>query len=170
MALWSPDTFDAERQGYRAVTSARMAEAEIPLMLIADKDFAAQNEELVSKFLATYLMAVNAHEDGYKKLVKAYQEFLKTYTGKVYPEEFCLFDLRNHIVFDIDKQLGLFATKGHRKSIINKLERNITSSMILYLNEDIRNNNCSIQKLKTSRNITDKYLIKAKSYLMKLKN
>ncbi len=170
MALWSPDTFDAERQGYRAVTSARMAEAEIPLMLIADKDFAAQNEELVSKFLATYLMAVNAHEDGYKKLVKAYQKFLKTYTGKVYPEEFCLFDLRNHTVFDIDKQLGLFATKGHRKSIINKLERNITSSMILYLNEDIRNNNCSIQKLKTPRNITDKYLIKAKSYLMKLKN
>ncbi|SFS79236.1 sulfonate transport system substrate-binding protein [Succinivibrio dextrinosolvens] len=170
MALWSPDTFDAEKQGYRSVTSARMAEAEIPLMLIVDKDFAAENEELVAKFLATYLMAVNAQEDGYKKLVKAYQKFLKTYADKDYPEDFCLFDLRNHAVFDLEKQLDLFATKGHRKSIINKLERNITSSMVLYLNDNISEESCNIYKLKSPRNITDKYLVMAKPYLKKLKD
>ncbi|WP_031492153.1 ABC transporter substrate-binding protein [Succinivibrio dextrinosolvens] len=168
MALWSPATFDAEKEGYKSVTSARMAEAEIPLMIVADKEYAQNNEELVAKFLAVYLQAVNSQQDGYKKLVKAYQRFLKQYTDKDYPEEFCLYDLRNHYVFDLDRQLELFATKGHRKSIIKKLERNITSSMVLFLNDSTSDEKCSPHKVKSPRNISDKYLKLAEPYLKKL--
>ena len=168
MALWSPATFDAEKEGYRSVTSARMAEAEIPLMIVADKEYAQNNEELVAKFLAVYLQAVNAQQDGYKKLVKAYQRFLKLYTEKDYPEEFCLYDLRSHSVFDLDRQLELFATKGHRKSIITKLEKNITSSMVLFLNDSSSDEKCTTQKVKSPRNISDKYLKLAVPYLKKL--
>lgn len=168
MALWSPDTFDAEKRGYKSVTSARMVEAEIPLMIVVDKDYAEENEEIVAKFLAAYLTAVNAQEGGYKKLVKAYQKFLKSYTGKDYPEDFCLYDLRNHSVFPLEKQLDLFATKGHRRSIIHKLERNITSSLLLFLNESTADSGCSVHKVRNPRNFTDKYLKMAQSYIKQL--
>ena len=168
MALWSPATFDAERGGYRSVTSARMADAEIPLMIIVDKDYSLENEELVAKFMAVYLKAVDTQEDGYRKLVKDYQRFLKTYTEKDYPEDFCLYDLRSHSVFGLEKQLELFESKGHRKSIIHKLERNITSSLVLFLNDSSSEDACAVHKVRSPRNITDKYLKLAEPYLRQL--
>ncbi len=167
MSIWSPATYDAEKQGYIQVASASSIDTEIPLMLIADKDFADNNEDLVAKFLAVYLKAVEAQEKGYKKLVGDYQEFLKLYAEKDYPKEFCMFDLKNHSVFNLEKQLQLFAKKGHRKSIVQKLERSITSSLVLFIND--RPNDIDMdEKIRPPRNITDKYLKLSEQYLKSL--
>jgi len=167
MSLWSPDTCEAEEQGYDVVTTARMINAEVPLMFVVNKKYASENEDLIARFLAVYLKAVQTQEEGYKQLVKPYQKFMQTYKNKFYPEEFCIHDLKNHAVYELDKQLGFFEKKGHRKSIIHKLERNITSSLVLFLN-DINDKMENEQRVRSPRNFTDIYLKQAEPYLRSL--
>ncbi len=164
MALWSPDSYDAEIDGYVSASSAQQSGFDIHLLLVADQGFAKKNPDLTARLIACYLMAVNAQEAGYKKLVPEYQKFLKEFSGKDYPESFCLYDLKKHTVYNLRKQLKFFNRDGNRKSIIQKIEKQISSDILLYLyeNTDQLNQKIHINKIKKT---TDKYLRDAKKIL-----
>ncbi len=165
--LWSPDTYESEYIGYRKVTTADNIQEEIPIMFLADTKYIEANEETVGKFLAVYMRAVDAQKADPNELIPSYQKFLKQYTGRDYSEAICLKDLTEHKIYTLDEQLDLFESKDNKKSEIHRIERTLTTGLMLIL-KDLPSTNQNIKvsnHLKDPNYITDKYLKIAKTYM-----
>ncbi|MCR5536211.1 MAG: hypothetical protein K6F05_02220, partial [Succinivibrio sp.] len=130
-AMWSPHSFDAQRLGYVEVANAEQVGAYVPMIFIADREFATHNKPLIAKFLAMYLRAVEVQKNDLESLVKPYQDFLRKYSGKKYDAEFCRYDLQKHPVYSIDRQLAAFTNRGNRPSAMEKLKRKLLNKFTL---------------------------------------
>lgn len=165
--LWSPDTYESEYIGYQNVTTAANIDEYIPIMFLADNKYIRDNEETVGKFLAVYFRAVEKLREDANQMVPAYQKFLKSYTGRDFSETICLKDLKDHTVYTIDEQLNLFENKDNKKSAIQKIERTLTTGLMLIM-KDLPSNNPNIKitnHMKDPNYVTDNYLKIAKKYL-----
>lgn len=164
--LWSPDTYESEYIGYQKITTAANIGEDIPIMFLADGKYIAENEDTVGKFLAVYFKAVEKQKEDVNQLVPAYQKFLKHFTGRDFSENICLKDLKEHRIYTLDEQLNLFESKDNKKSEIHKIERTITTGLMLIM-KDMPSHNSNIRvanHLKDPNYITDKYLRIAKKY------
>ena len=169
LALWSPDSFDAIKDGFVPAATATELNEEINIMLIADSSFARENPDLVSKMLAVYCKAVDVQRNNPHELVDDYKEFYRTF-GKVdYPDEILLEDLMRHKIYGIDSQLKLFSTEGNKKSDVQKFERYATTNVFMMFrmidNSGFRISN----RIKSQRYVNGSYLPKAKEYLRQIK-
>lgn len=165
--LWSPDTYESEYIGYQKVTCAKGIDEYIPIMFLADNKYLKDNEETVGKFLAVYLRAVEKQRADANELVPYYQKFLKQYTGRDYSDTVCLKDLKEHPVYTLEEQLNLFENRDNKKSDIQKIERTLTTGLMLIM-KDLPTHNPNIKitnHMKDPNYITDKYLKIAKKYL-----
>ena len=132
-ALWSPDVLDAQKNGYKIVATAQQMNEIIPCMIMATQDAVQDKPELVAKALAIYLKAVSLQIKDPKALVSEYKRFYDTIGDSKVTEEFCLDDLKGHIVFPLEEQLKMFSTEGNRRSHIQKMEKEITGKTLLIL-------------------------------------
>jgi len=130
MILWSPSTYEAQNNGYKAAATASQVDAIVPLLFIARGDFAKNNPQTLARFLAMYDKAVRIQKNDPKSLVGPYKNFLKIYSGKDYSDDFCLYDLKAHPVYTIDEQLKLFDSESNM-SAIEKLERHLISRIAM---------------------------------------
>lgn len=130
MILWSPSTYEAQKDGYKSVATAAQVDAIVPVLFIASGEFAKNNHQTLARFLAMYDKAVRIQKNDPKSLVEPYKNFLKIYSGKDFSDDFCLYDLKAHPVYTIDEQLKLFDSESNM-SAIEKLERHLISRIAM---------------------------------------
>ena len=107
MVLWAPFSYEAKYDGYVSVATAKDVDAFIPMLLIAEKQFATEHPELISRFLAFYLHAAEFQRTHLAEMIPAYQHFMQQYAQLPYDELYCQFDLEKHHVFNQAEQLQL---------------------------------------------------------------
>lgn len=118
LATWAPYTYAAEKGGSHVVATAADVKASLPLVLLADREFAAEHADLVRRFLALYQRgaAVLAGEPG-KDVVAAYARFCKEWAGRELDEATALEDLRAHRIHAVADQLKLMGGEGESGSL-----------------------------------------------------
>ena len=150
-ALWSPDTYEAAQDGFRTVAFANQLGVSIPMLLIADDKFARENPDTVASVLAAYIEALDMQNKDINSFATAYRKFLQVYSGKVFANQFCKYDIENHSVFGIDEQLKFFnedETYESRVKLNLKIVQNSLSKFIFNTQH----------KGKYFDNVTDEYL------------
>ncbi len=125
VVLWSPENYEALKNGYQIVSNSAHVAAFVPVVFVSDYDYAEKNPEVLSKFLALYERAARLQIEDVFKLILSYKEFLRVYTGKVYYEDFCIYDLKAHPVFTLEEQISMFTSTDQYKSAMDLLEANI---------------------------------------------
>ena len=169
IAIWSPETYLAEQKGFKIVTNADNIDSEIPMMFLVDKDYAKDNEDVVAKMLAAYMLSVETQILNPRSLTKEYQKFLRKHSNYEFSKEFCEYDILRHSVVPIESQLKIFEKKKNGKSTIQNLESTIVSSLMLLLYNDKDSDFAMTSKrVKNPRFVTDKYLKLAKRILTHL--
>ncbi len=167
-ALWSPDLNDAQKIGYKVVTTAEQLGEILPCTIKVDEKFGHENPELVAKFLAMYFKALQIQLDNVESLVDDYQLFYRNLSGKEYTKEDCLEDLKNHHVTSIDEQIKLFDKQGHRRSWIQNMEKDLTSNTLIIL-KTLDSNDIQISnRVKSQKYINGEYIKLAKKYIDEL--
>ncbi len=115
VALWAPLTLEAERSNLQPVTLSGQCAASQPTLILADKAFANQHPERVTAFLAMYFRGIAAlQEIPREKLMAAYSDFYKAWTGRYLPPQDVAWELSRHPLFDLDGQIALFDGRDHR--------------------------------------------------------
>lgn len=115
VALWAPFTLEAERNGLQPVTLSSQCNASQPTLILADKAFAGQHPERVQAFLSMYFRGISAlQETPREKLVAAYAEFQRQWSGKHLPPQDAAWELARHPIFGLDGQIALFTGKDQR--------------------------------------------------------
>ncbi|MCR5536734.1 MAG: ABC transporter substrate-binding protein [Succinivibrio sp.] len=116
LVVWSPNSYDALRLGYEHVANAEDVHVFVPNLFSAHKDYARTHTAELSKLIVMYERACDEQIKHKSEMIKAYEQFLKQYTGRNYDERFASFDLRRHRVFSLDEQLTYFAeNEGNSK-------------------------------------------------------
>lgn len=108
LVTWAPYTYAAEKEGCVVAATAADVKASLPLVLLADRQFAEQNAELVRRFLRLYQRgaAVLAAEPD-EQLVVDYVRFSKEWSGRDLDAATAREDLRNHRVYPVSDQVRL---------------------------------------------------------------
>lgn len=108
LVTWAPYTYAAEKEGCVLVATAADVKVSLPLVLLADRRFAAENAELVRRFLTLYQRgaAVLAAEPD-EKVVAAYMRFCKEWAGRELDAATAREDLLAHRVYPVSEQLQL---------------------------------------------------------------
>ena len=108
LVTWAPYTYAAEKEGCVVAATAAGVKSSLPLVLLADKQFAAENAELVQRFLALYQRgaAVLAAEPD-EQVVTAYVRFCKEWAGRELDAATARKDLQNHRIYQVSEQLEL---------------------------------------------------------------
>lgn len=116
VALWAPQTYEAEQKGFRLAANSRACGVSQPVLLVADREFADKNPQQVEAFLKMYFRAVSLlRETAPEVLAPEYIRFHKEWSGRELSIETAVQDLKNHPVFLLEEQLALFDT-GQSKS------------------------------------------------------
>ena len=163
-ALWSPDLYDALKLGYKEAVTAKQLGETIPRTIKVDEKFGHANPELVAKFLAVFFKALQLQIDDVDSMVDDYQQFYKELAGKEYSKEVCLEDLNNHQVTALDTQIELFENKGHRRSWVQNLEKDLTSNTLMVLKSMDTNDIQISNRIKSQKYINGEYIKLAKKY------
>lgn len=108
--IWSPDSYEAIHLGYAQAANVEDMHAFLPMVFCVHNDYAKNHTEELSKLVFIYSRACHEQEQRQTlpEMIKAYQKFLKIYTGVIFSESFCKFDLLRHSVISIDEQIEYF--------------------------------------------------------------
>lgn len=125
MVLWAPENYEALKQGHQIVAHAAQVGAFVPVIFVADYDYAEKHPDVLAKVLALYDRVVQIQNDDVFKLILSYKQFLMLYTGKVFNEDFCIYDLKSHPTYSISEQITMFTSTNEYTSGMENLEQNI---------------------------------------------
>ena len=108
LVTWAPYTYAAEKEGCVVAATAADVKASLPLVLLADRQFAEQNAELVRRFLRLYQRgaAVLAAEPD-EQLVVDYVRFCREWAGRELDAATAREDMRDHRVYPVSEQVRL---------------------------------------------------------------
>ncbi len=112
LALWSPWTAGAEKDGISVAATSAACDALQPVLLVASKAQAASRARDVQAFLRCYLRAVDAITAALdsEDMAKTYQRFLREWAGQDVDLATASRDLRAHHLFTAAEQKGLLDT------------------------------------------------------------
>lgn len=123
VALWSPQTLQAEQKGLVKVADSRDCGISQPILLVASKQFGAKQPQALEKVLGIYFRAVKEIISlGSEGELPFYTEFLKSWAGVSLGEKEALRDLGTHKVFDLQENLRLFANANGTSPLRQWLE------------------------------------------------
>ena len=109
VTLWAPLTYVGEKRGWKVASTPHDCYRGLPIVIVADREFADKNPEQVRAFLRVYLRVVDAmHSEGFDAFVQEYIRFNKTWNEKLMTREEAVEDLRAHPVFSLGEQITLF--------------------------------------------------------------
>ncbi len=105
--LWAPNIYTLEeRAGAELLCSGQDAGAIVPGALIARRDYAEENPEMVARFLAVFLRGVQWIRDNNDEAVSMMADFYAL-TGVELPEQYLQREIDTRPMFTLDEQLGL---------------------------------------------------------------
>ena len=112
LVTWAPYTYAAESAGFKRAAVAADCRLELPLVLLADKKFAAEHADTVKSFLKLYQRsAAVLTAEPTREVVDAYMRFSKEWAGRILSEAEVLADLRTHNVYSVEEQ-NLYLNDG----------------------------------------------------------
>lgn len=112
LVTWAPYTFAAESAGFKTAAIASDCRIELPLVILADKNFAREKASTVKNFLKLYQRgAAVLTDEPSKEIIDAYMRFSKTWAGRDLSEAEVVADLRAHSVYSLEEQ-NLFLNDG----------------------------------------------------------
>jgi NitT/TauT family transport system substrate-binding protein/sulfonate transport system substrate-binding protein len=155
VCLWAPYTYTAAEKGWKEAANVDSAKAAVPIVFIADKQFADQNPEVVAKFLRVMFRSINKLKDegATPENIKLYQQMYKEFAGMEYTADDAKKDIESHPVYKLDQQLKMFDTsKG--MSEVQRWELFIAE----FLRANGRIKDAEFDKVKSMDWITGKYL------------
>ncbi len=153
--LWAPYTYTAEEKGWKEVANIDSAKAALPIVFVADKDYAEKNPEVVAKFLRVMFRSINKlkEEGATPENIALYQKMYKEWAGMEYTADQAKKDIASHPVYKLEDQLKMFDTvKG--ESEVQRWERLIAE----FLHANGRLKDDEFAKVKGMEWITGKYL------------
>ena len=105
--LWAPNIYTLEaRANSELLCSGQDAGAIVPGALIARRDYAEANPEMVAKFLAVFLRGVNYIRNNNDEAVDMMADFYAL-TGVELPEKFLQREIDTRPMFNLDEQLEI---------------------------------------------------------------
>ncbi|MGJ3262848.1 MAG: ABC transporter substrate-binding protein [Salinarimonas sp.] len=105
--LWAPNIYTLQdRAGAELLCSGQDAGAIVPGALIARRDYAEANPELVARYLAVFLRGVDYIRDNNDEAVAMMADFYAL-TGVELPEEFLRQEIALRPMFTLDEQLEI---------------------------------------------------------------
>lgn len=107
LVTWAPYTYAAEEDGCKVAATAAGVKSSLPLVLLADKQFAAENAEIVRRFLALYQRGAAVLAAEPDEQVVAYVRFCKEWAGRELDAATARKDLQSHSVYPVSRQLEL---------------------------------------------------------------
>lgn len=118
VALWSPHMLVGEEKGWKVAATPESCGAKLPIVLVAERNFADANPEIVAKFLRIYLRSVAMiRNEPVENIVPEYQRFFFEWVGKQYSAELARRDIESHPVFDLEEQLAIFDASSGKSTL-----------------------------------------------------
>lgn len=110
--LWAPNIYTLEARANSVVLcSGEDAGAIVPGALIARRDYAEANPEMVAKFLAVYLRGVNFIRNNKEEAVDMMDDFYAL-TGVELEDKYLEREIDSRPMFTLDEQLEILAREG----------------------------------------------------------
>ena len=111
VCLWAPFTYTAVDKGWKEVANVDSANAAVPIVFIADRQFADKNPQVVAKFLRVMFRSINKlkEEGATPENVALFQKMYKDY-GMEYTADQAKKEIQTHPVYTIQEQLKMFDT------------------------------------------------------------
>ena len=107
--LWAPDTYLAEHMGFKAAASATDLGLKLPVLLVADREFADEHPKQIEQFLSMYLRTVDAIQaQTPEAIAPEYIRFYKEWAGRDLTPEMAVADIKSHTLFSKQEQMALF--------------------------------------------------------------
>lgn len=118
VALWAPLTYEAEQKGFKAAALSGNCGVSQPVLLVADRAYAAQYPQRIEAFLKMYFRAIDMlHATPPEQLATDYILFFKEWTGLELTPEQAVRDIKAHPVFTLSQQLALFDAKQGKSKL-----------------------------------------------------
>ena len=109
VTLWAPPlTYVGEKRGWKVASTPHDCYRGLPIVIVADREFADKNPEVTAKFLSIYMRAIDMKNEPMDKLLPEYLRFYVDWAGTDYSKDLAEMDLKNHPVFNLEEQLQMF--------------------------------------------------------------
>ena len=154
IALWAPQTFEAEREGLKSVAHSSDCQARQPILIVANMDYANKHKDDIVAFLRVYTRSVDMmKKTPAEELADDYMRFYNAWTGKTMTREEAIRDIKDHPVYSLDEQLALF-----KQSYGTSELREWLHGIVSFQNESGGLDRRELQRLERLHYVTDIYL------------
>ena len=154
IALWAPQTFEAEKLGLKTVAHSSDCNARQPILLVANMDYANKHKGDIVAFLRVYLRSVDMmKKTPAEDLADDYMRFYNAWTGKTMTREEAIRDIKDHPVYALDQQLDMF-----KQSYGTSELREWLHDIVSFQNETGELDRRDLARLERLHYVTDIYL------------
>ena len=154
--LWAPDTYLAEHMGFKEAANAADLGLKLPVLLVADREFADEHPQQIEQFLTMYLRTVDALKaETPESLAAEYVRFYKEWAGRDITPEMAIADIKGHTLFSKQDQLALFDISAGQSEVQKALQPIVAFYKAAgQIDED------RFERLEQLNNVTDTFLRK----------
>ena len=154
VTLWAPLTYVGEKRGWKVASTPHDCYRGLPIVIVADREFADKNPEVTAKFLSIYMRAIDMMKnEPMDKLLPEYLRFYVDWAGTDYSKDLAEMDLKNHPVFNLEEQLQMFdASEGPSQAQSWQGDLAQFFAAIGRISQD------ELKKVENSSYVTDKFL------------
>ena len=138
IALWAPQTFEAEKLGLKTVAHSSDCNARQPILLVANMDYANKHKGDIVAFLRVYLRSV---------------DMMKKTPAEDLTREEAIRDIKEHPVYALDQQLDMF-----KQSYGTSELREWLHDIVSFQNETGELDRRDLARLERLHYVTDIYL------------
>ena len=154
--LWAPDTYLAEHMGFKVAASATDLGLKLPVLLVANREFADEHPQQIEAFLKMYLRTVDVLQaESPEASVPEYVRFYKEWSGHDITPEMALADLKSHTLIAKKEQLALFDASAGQSEV----QKELRPIVEFYKAEGLINKE-RFERLEQLNNVTDTFLRK----------
>jgi NitT/TauT family transport system substrate-binding protein/sulfonate transport system substrate-binding protein len=108
VTLWAPHMYVGIEKGWKVAGDIKDSGGGLPIVVIADPDYLAKNEEHVVKWLKLYGRGIDMlKKTSTAELVPMYKKFMKDFCGLEMTDAMCKMDLESHPVFTLEEQIKM---------------------------------------------------------------
>lgn len=154
VTLWAPLSYVGESRGWKVASTPHDCYQGLPIVIVADRDFADKNPEATAKFLSIYMRAIEMMKsEPMDKLLPEYLRFYVDWAGTDYSKDLAEMDLKTHPVFNLEEQLQMFdASEGPSQA------QNWQGELAQFFAAIGRISQDDLKKIESSAYVTDKFL------------
>lgn len=154
VTLWAPLTYVGEKRGWKTASTPRDCYQGLPIVIVADREYADKNPEVTAKFLGIYMHALEMmQKEPLEKLLPEYLRFYVDWAGSDYSADLAELDLKSHPVYNLQQQLQMFdASEGP------SLAQSWQGELAQFFASIGRISQDDLKKIESGSYVTDKFL------------